>query len=539
MSDIIETTSNEQEKELAVLTAQRFLNIFRQIHIFSEKKKKQFDAELLGLSDEVIEALAPLPGASLLIKHIYELKGSASVPDFATVPAEDLNKNTPTQNPIANMSNIQVPLQVQTPVLDKSFAESFSNSITAAFEKIEKKHNTEMSQLLSVVLKTLQTISEKEQPAPAVQSGGINTSDLAGAIKEIMESQTQIFSVAMSEQTKAIAEIVSSKLKAQPEQHVVSPQKLENPVSENQIKKEVQSNNKMAPYTNDHVTNISPDTILPQENVVSDVQTSSENKRKKNKHKKKKNSLLTDNGDDIDIPELNSNILGSFLDTQNNVDDFSFDTNITDNNFENMADNSAPEISLPETENMSDENIAALDNIKNSLDGYQKESNISEQNTSEDWSWDKLDEESDSASSGVVENYEDETSDNTTQNDVAENSQPNFEDSFNTDTSNQNDTVINIDDINWNNEDTDYSPSEEQNSLLTESANGSSNEDSSDDWEWEYEEDPNNANNTDNNDWEWEYEEVPEGKTGDTQNGNDAEWEWEYEENNDNNEKKQ
>ena len=50
------------------------------------------------------------------------------------------------------------------------------------------------------------------------------------------------------------------------------------------------------------------------------------------------------------------------------------------------------------------------------------------------------------------------------------------------------------------------------------------------DWEWEYEEVPEDeaVEGEEGEDWEWEYEEVPEGEAVEGEEGED--WEWEYEE---------
>jgi len=54
----------------------------------------------------------------------------------------------------------------------------------------------------------------------------------------------------------------------------------------------------------------------------------------------------------------------------------------------------------------------------------------------------------------------------------------------------------------------------------------SADDNSENDWEWEYEEVSENAEGVEGEDWEWEYEEVPENAEG----AEGEDWEWEYEE---------
>ena len=73
---------NKNEED-PILVAQRFLNIYRQMHIFNKERQNQFDDMLLELQPDVRILLSTLPGGSLLIEHIEELeqkRGLVSVP---------------------------------------------------------------------------------------------------------------------------------------------------------------------------------------------------------------------------------------------------------------------------------------------------------------------------------------------------------------------------------------------------------------------------------------------------------------------------
>lgn len=61
------------------VAAQRLLNIFRQLHIFSAHKRQEFNGYLLKQPMPVKKALAALPGGSLVLEYINELEEEAGV----------------------------------------------------------------------------------------------------------------------------------------------------------------------------------------------------------------------------------------------------------------------------------------------------------------------------------------------------------------------------------------------------------------------------------------------------------------------------
>ena len=66
--------SNKSGEEAPILVAQRYLNIFRQVHIFNKAKRDQFDDELLALPNSVMDYFKRMPGGRLLVEHIEDVK---------------------------------------------------------------------------------------------------------------------------------------------------------------------------------------------------------------------------------------------------------------------------------------------------------------------------------------------------------------------------------------------------------------------------------------------------------------------------------
>ena len=71
---------NHEGDEDPVLVAQRFLNIFRQLHIFTAAKRKEFDNDLLKLPASIRGAFASLPGGALLQDYVHDLEKKAGMP---------------------------------------------------------------------------------------------------------------------------------------------------------------------------------------------------------------------------------------------------------------------------------------------------------------------------------------------------------------------------------------------------------------------------------------------------------------------------
>ena len=70
---------NHGDGEDPIIIAQRFLNIFRQLHIFSTERKEAFNKMILEQPPEIRGMFGSLPGGSVLQEYIDELEQSAGV----------------------------------------------------------------------------------------------------------------------------------------------------------------------------------------------------------------------------------------------------------------------------------------------------------------------------------------------------------------------------------------------------------------------------------------------------------------------------
>ncbi len=141
---------NKGEEE-PILVAQRFLNIYRQMHIFNKERQEQFDNMLLQLSPDVRILLSTLPGGSLLLEHIEELEAKKGL----ISPAVPKNK-TNTKNPQDLMQKTPTSTAAQTAkqtasnasiVIDSSFASELSNSLSFALQQTERRYKEDIKTL--------------------------------------------------------------------------------------------------------------------------------------------------------------------------------------------------------------------------------------------------------------------------------------------------------------------------------------------------------------------------------------------------------
>lgn len=131
----VEFGSDKSTEEAPILIAQRYLNIFRQVHIFNKVKRDQFDDELLALPANIIDLIKSMPGGRLLIEHIEEVKTERGI-SFVKSKKEDFITDD-TSAPSGNTGQtVAMQGNVGSVVMDASFAESLARAMAAAFKQL-------------------------------------------------------------------------------------------------------------------------------------------------------------------------------------------------------------------------------------------------------------------------------------------------------------------------------------------------------------------------------------------------------------------
>ena len=128
--------SDNSGEEAPILVAQRYLNIFRQVHIFNKAKRDEFDEELLSLPQNITDFFRRMPGGRLLVEHIEKVKTERGIA-FVKANREDFDEGagkTDTPTPVATGGVVQMAGGSIT--LDPSFAETLAQSLANAFKQL-------------------------------------------------------------------------------------------------------------------------------------------------------------------------------------------------------------------------------------------------------------------------------------------------------------------------------------------------------------------------------------------------------------------
>ena len=133
----VEFGSNQSTEEAPILVAQRYLNIFRQIHIFNKDMRTKFDDELLALAPNITEFFKRLPGGRLLVEHIENVKTERGI-SFVKANREDFSNGLDDTPSTPNTHSAPVPTQIAggNLTIDASFAESLAQSMANAFKQL-------------------------------------------------------------------------------------------------------------------------------------------------------------------------------------------------------------------------------------------------------------------------------------------------------------------------------------------------------------------------------------------------------------------
>ena len=123
--------SGNQEEEDPILVAQRYLNIFHQIHIFNQAKKDEFDQSLLNIPEKIKELLATLPGGRVFLEHVKEVeeKQGKNSGDTSELIAQNIKEEKKSIDSLKQHQGTGSELS-----LGADFAESLATSLAAALQ---------------------------------------------------------------------------------------------------------------------------------------------------------------------------------------------------------------------------------------------------------------------------------------------------------------------------------------------------------------------------------------------------------------------
>ena len=136
----------DQEEE-PIIVAQRFLNIFRQLHIFSQERKDEFNRMILEQPKSVKKCLKTLPGGSVLLEYIDELQFGKQTndDDDDDVSAPSVTPPMPAETGITNTSVPAAPVAGAPIINGDNFAKILANSLAQSNAQIIRELQNDRS----------------------------------------------------------------------------------------------------------------------------------------------------------------------------------------------------------------------------------------------------------------------------------------------------------------------------------------------------------------------------------------------------------
>lgn len=131
----VEFGSDKSGEEAPILVAQRYLNIFRQVHIFNKAKRDEFDDELLALPTNITDFFKRMPGGRLLVEHIEKVKTERGIA-FVKANREDFDEGAGKTDIPTVASGGVVQAVSGNITIDASFADALAQALANAFKQL-------------------------------------------------------------------------------------------------------------------------------------------------------------------------------------------------------------------------------------------------------------------------------------------------------------------------------------------------------------------------------------------------------------------
>ena len=244
---LTEANQQQTEEENPILVAQRYLNIYHQIHIFPPEKREEFAASLKSMPAPIRHILPSIPGGRALLDHILELEG---------IQKKDYAENTgllqqeETQTSKSPESVVNVPVVASGKIsLDPDFARNLAGSLATAFKNNNLMPGGNLNELSNVLSKSFNAYANNmQQMTETILSQNIeqlnrSQSELQEHIKTQLNMQNEL-------QSK-VAEQLNTQLNKQTE--------LQNKVTEqlnNQLIKQGELQNKITEQVGEQISQV-------------------------------------------------------------------------------------------------------------------------------------------------------------------------------------------------------------------------------------------------------------------------------------------
>ena len=167
LNEEAEYTGNKQDLEMMLLDAQRYLNIFHQIHIFNSKKKAEFEQSLIDMPEKIRTVLLNLPGGRVLNEYIEDCEIKRGLREHRTEFID---------NDLFVKSEREI--QQQTSIANKEFTQSL--------KEVMENYNANLVQLNERIVQNSRRINEDER------NSANQTKALIEALRESNKHQVEM-----------------------------------------------------------------------------------------------------------------------------------------------------------------------------------------------------------------------------------------------------------------------------------------------------------------------------------------------------------
>ena len=191
--------SKENQEDL-LLTAQRYLNIFHQIHIFKAFKRAQFNKELIEMPEKIRKIVAMLPGGRVLLEYIEEIEKDEGIQDSsisALIEQQGKDGSAADKDNAYTLRQSGAPAVINAPI---EISSDFTNLLKETFNTYSQNLQQLSANIQKIASqKTVTTADGKVQVMPDI------TDTITSLLKENAQQQTEVlksFGKTLSESLK-------------------------------------------------------------------------------------------------------------------------------------------------------------------------------------------------------------------------------------------------------------------------------------------------------------------------------------------------
>ena len=169
-------------EEDPITVAQRYLNVYRQMHIFSQERKEEFDKSILNLSPIIITVISSLPGGLTFQDYIDEVLTKAGREKSAKSDDDTDNLSSLQPQILSNAQASIQPQQVVAPIMSgeaklsmgKEFADEFAKIMTGIIAKQTTMQKESLAKVAQDLGKTQLFIAKKLEDNKAERQAEMN-----------------------------------------------------------------------------------------------------------------------------------------------------------------------------------------------------------------------------------------------------------------------------------------------------------------------------------------------------------------------------